>query len=147
MTSPDQSEAQCSYINQCRILPDFKLFFTPVLQSASKAHTLILITDCTSHSRKQIEWLTQCGAGKKTARRYMSNAFSLSSKGSGCLIFAPNYLTNCVTYYGAKIIHQDSFEDCKKVLDIKRRTVFLPAPHCVNHSRYAGEVCIMKFPA
>mgnify|MGYP007086919213 CR=1 FL=1 len=33
-----------------------------------------------------IEWLTQCGAGKKTARRYMSNAFSLSSKGSGCLI-------------------------------------------------------------
>ena len=81
-----------------------------------------------------VEWLTQCGAGKKTARRYMSNAFSLSSKGSGCLIFAPNYLTNCVTYYGAKIIHQDSLEDCKKVLDIKRRAVFLPAPHCVNHS-------------
>ena len=50
----------------------------------------------------------------------MSNAFSLSSKGSECLIFAPNYLTNCVTYYGAKIIHEDSFEDCKKVLDIVR---------------------------
>ena len=64
----------------------------------------------------------------------MSNAFSLSSKGSGCLIFAPNYLTNCVTYYGAKIIHQDSLEDCKKVLDIKRPAVFLPASHCVNHS-------------
>ena len=72
----------------------------------------------------------------------MSNAFSLSSKGSGCLIFARNYLTNCVSYYGAKIIHQDSLEDCKKVLDIKRRAVFLPAPHCVNHSRLS-----MLFPA
>jgi len=62
----------------------------------------------------QFEGLTQCGAGKKTARRHMSNAFSLSSKGSGCLIFAPNYLTNCVTYYSAKTIHQDSLEDFKK---------------------------------
>ena len=83
-----------------------------------------------------LEGLTQCGAGKKTARRYMSNAFSLSSKGSGCLNFVPNYLTNCVTYYGAKIIQQDSLEDGKKMLDIKRRAVFLPAPHCVNHSTH-----------
>ena len=36
-----------------------------------------------------VEGLTQCGAGKKTARRYMSNTFSLSSKGSGCLILRP----------------------------------------------------------
>ena len=67
----------------------------------------------------EVEWLTQCGAGKKMVSHYMSNAFSLYSKGSECLIFAPNYLTNCVTYYSAKIIHQDFLEDCKKVLDIK----------------------------
>ena len=27
-------------------------------------------------------------------------------------------------------MHQDSLEDCQKLLDEKRRTVFLPAPHC-----------------
>ena len=32
--------------------------------------------------------------------------------------------------------HQNPLEDCKKVLDRKRRTCSLTAPYYVNHSRY-----------
>ena len=38
---------------------------------------------------RQLEGLTQCGAGKKTACRFMSNTFLQSSKESWCIIFAP----------------------------------------------------------
>ena len=39
--------------------------------------------------RIKVEGLTQCGAGKKTARRFMSNTFLQSSKEFWCIIFAP----------------------------------------------------------
>ena len=40
-------------------------------------------------SLDSLEWLTQCGAGKKTARHFMSDTFLQSSKESWCIIRGP----------------------------------------------------------
>ena len=54
-----------------------------------------------------------------------------------------DYLTNCVTYYGAKIIHQDSLEDLKNVLDIKWR-IMSTTLYSIHAVKYTDNITITR---